>query len=64
MEEFEKWYNELPMREDAEDFTISTYKKYRKGWVAALKWMLNNTDGSCGVRKCIPMESIRDELKL
>lgn len=32
------------------------------GWNAALKWVLKQPDGSCGVRKCIPMEAIRDEL--
>ncbi len=37
MKEFEKWYNELPMREDAIDFTIPTYEDYKKGWRAALE---------------------------
>lgn len=37
MTEFEKWYNELPIREDAEDFTLETQAKYRKGWEAAIK---------------------------
>ena len=42
MKEFEKWYRELPMREDAEDFTILTCEKYEKGWKAALEWVRDN----------------------
>lgn len=33
------------------------------GWRAAFKILLENTDGSCGVRKCIPMETIKEELQ-
>ncbi len=37
MKAFEKWYNELPIRED---FTLGTQAKYKKGWRAALKEVL------------------------
>jgi hypothetical protein len=39
----------------------------KKAWIASrkalLKELLEQTDGSCGVRKCIPMNYIRDELE-
>lgn len=40
MKAFEKWYTELPIREDAEDFSLETQAKYKKGWKAALAWVL------------------------
>lgn len=40
MKMFEKWYNELSMREDEVDFTIPTYESYKRGWKAALEWTL------------------------
>ena len=33
------------------------------GWRAALELIKSMPDGSCGVRKCVPMEAIRDELE-
>lgn len=44
MKEFEKWYNELSMREDAIDFTIPTYENYKKGWKVALEWVLREIE--------------------
>ena len=46
MKEFEKWYNELPMREDVEDFTLATQAKYKKGWRAALELVFGWLDYS------------------
>lgn len=40
MKAFWKWYGELPMREDAEDFSLDTQAKYKKGWKAAFELML------------------------
>ena len=55
MKKFEKWYCELPIREDAEDFTISTYKLYKKAWKAALEWaadqIRNDTNGYFNILK-------------
>lgn len=44
MTAFDKWYDELPMREDAEDFTLGTQAKYKKGWQAALGWILEELE--------------------
>ena len=40
MSEFEKWYNELPMRKDATDYTSPTHDKYKIGWKAAMELVL------------------------
>ena len=52
MKAFEKWCG-------------SCYDKEvcKAAWKAALEWALAQPDGSCGVRKCIPMEAMRDELE-
>ncbi|KKN69778.1 hypothetical protein LCGC14_0437240 [marine sediment metagenome] len=59
MEQFEKWYIELPMREDAEDFSFDTQEKYKKGWRAALKWAM--TLANCGGE--IAHDELEEELK-
>ena len=64
MKAFEEWdkRNEI-------NYAISGNKELcvqderRKAWKAALEHILQNTDGSCGVRKCIPMVMIREELE-
>ncbi len=40
MKAFEEWYNELPIKEDAEDQSLETQAKYKKGWEAALRWVM------------------------
>jgi len=54
---FERYKKNLSNRPPDEiDFSL--------GFRAALKWLQReNTDGSCGVRKCVPMECIREELR-
>jgi len=56
MKKFEKWYNELPMREDAIDFTIPTYEDYKKGWRAALEWRLESEFCNVASRQEIEQE--------
>ncbi|KKM80777.1 hypothetical protein LCGC14_1336420 [marine sediment metagenome] len=41
MKAFEEWYILLPIKEDAEDQSLETQAKYKKGWEAALKWVLS-----------------------
>lgn len=57
MKEFEKWVDKSYVYIDS-----SCQGMARAGWKAALEWLLSQPDGSCGVRRCVPMEAIRDEL--
>lgn len=38
------------------------WENRKQGWKEALEWILSQPDGSCKVRKCVPMEAIREEL--
>ncbi len=51
----EEEFSGLPLNDD--EFRVA-----EKIWIRALQWMFGNADGSCGVRRCIPMESLRMEL--
>jgi len=62
MKAFKKWYTELPMREDVEDFTITTQTKYRKGWRAALEEVLKQANLPSSVDKVDIMNWIEKEL--
>ncbi len=73
MKAFEKWWkeentrvddikefmrkNNLVTQGDTLDFLAKTV------WKGALEWILTQPDDSCGVRRCVPMEAIRDELE-
>ena len=66
MKAFEKWWKEKGLgiyfgnydsKNRNPEITAET------AWKAALEWVLAQPDGSCGVRKCVPMEAIRDELE-
>ena len=63
MKQFEKWYGELPIREDAEDFTLETQAKYRKGWIAALEWTLSNETSICYSLPVVLVDLIEKEMK-
>jgi len=66
MIEFEKWWSEFEPQ-----ITPNTFGEYADdmvktvagcAWKHALEFIAGNADGSCGVRRCVPMMAIEEEL--
>jgi len=55
MEAFEKQFKKMKLSDDYR-YIAAVF------WKAALETVQKNVDGSCGVRRCVLMEFIRDEL--
>lgn len=69
MTEFERWWKKIETQIPLDTYSGCVDDDMMKAiarctWKCALEFIAGNADGSCGVRRCLPMESIRDEIGL